>query len=161
MGHPLSHDIFDHVPPAIGLILQLLWSPIGSRKFQNKRKQNMATEWTVYCQKQYVPVVINQSGVDRIAFSIIPEEARVVVGDPVVAAHLVHVGRAVHLGARSVLCRAQRPLDSGYPLVSGQGVSAIETCQIIFEGNGMTLVNFNVISFCNGAGSRTTHKISC
>ena len=37
---------FSHVPLAVGLILQLLCSPIGNRNFQKKRKQNITTEGT-------------------------------------------------------------------------------------------------------------------
>ena len=53
--------------------------------------------------------------------------AGVVVGDAVVAAHLLHVGRAVHLGARGVLRRAKRPLHRSHPLVPGQWVTEIQT----------------------------------
>ena len=53
--------------------------------------------------------------------------ACVVVGDAVVAAHLLHVGRAVHLGARGVLRRAKRPLHRSHPLVPGQWITEIQT----------------------------------
>ena len=36
---------FWHVPPDIGLILQLLCSQIGNRKFRKETKQNITTEW--------------------------------------------------------------------------------------------------------------------
>ena len=39
-------DPFRHVPPAVGLLLQLLCSPIGNGKFQKNTKQNITTEWT-------------------------------------------------------------------------------------------------------------------
>ena len=56
--------------------------------------------------------------------------AGVVVGDAVVAAHLLHVGRAVHLGARGVLRRAKRPLHRSHPLVPGQWISNVTNINV-------------------------------
>ena len=56
--------------------------------------------------------------------------ACVVVGDAVVAAHLLHVGGAVHFGARGVLRRAKRPLHRSHPLVPGQWITEIHESSV-------------------------------
>ena len=49
-------EYFWHVPPACGLILQLLCGSIGNRNFRKKRKENITTEWTphsvLFCNYQ-------------------------------------------------------------------------------------------------------------
>ena len=67
--------------------------------------------------------------------------AGVVVGDAVVAAHLLHVGRAVHLGARGVLRRAKRPLHRSHPLVPGQWITEI-------TNNLLSTINVSKATHC-------------
>ena len=67
--------------------------------------------------------------------------ACVVVGDAVVAAHLLHVGRAVHLGARGVLRRAKRPLHRSHPLVPGQWITEI-------TNNLLSTINVSKATHC-------------
>ena len=50
---------FWHVPLAIGLILQLLCSPIGNQNFRKKTKQNITTEQTPH--SVYICVRVEES----------------------------------------------------------------------------------------------------